>query len=68
MIKCKACGKEDYVNGFCECSDCARLYGHNTTKLRGMITRLRRALHDAIERPMGVVPDSAEEFYGREKV
>lgn len=25
--------------------------------------KLKRALHDAIRRPMGVIPDSAREFY-----
>lgn len=29
--------------------------------------RLRTALHDAINRPMGVVPDSAVEFYEQDK-
>lgn len=31
--------------------------------LRSENERLRTALHDAIRRPMGVVPDSAVEFY-----
>ena len=29
--------------------------------------RLRIALHDAINRPMGVVPDSAVEFYEQDR-
>ncbi len=29
----------------------------------GKVVRLLTALHDAINRPMGVVPDSAVEFY-----
>lgn len=29
--------------------------------------RIRIALHDAINRPMGVVPDSAVEFYDQDK-
>ena len=37
------------------------------TRLSAENTRLRTALHDAINRPMGVVPDSAEEFYGAPK-
>ena len=32
-------------------------------RLEAENARLRTALHDAINRPMGVVPDSAVEFY-----
>ncbi len=32
------------------------------------INRLLTALHDAISRPMGVVPDSAMEFYDAKRV
>ena len=33
-----------------------------------MIDRLTTALHDAIARPMGVVPDSALEFYSETRM
>jgi len=32
-------------------------------ELHDEIRKLKKALHDAIRRPMGVVPESAEEFY-----
>ena len=36
-------------------------------RLREENARLRTAIHDAINRPMGVVPDSAVEFYNIKK-
>jgi hypothetical protein len=33
---------------------------------RQKTTRLLTALHDAIRRPMGVIPQSADEFYSAE--
>jgi hypothetical protein len=45
----------------------ARAFYEETVRQRDSawreIVRLRTALHDAIARPMGVVPDSALEFY-----
>ena len=32
-----------------------------------MVRQLTIALHDAIRRPMGVIPESAVDFYDREK-
>jgi hypothetical protein len=36
-------------------------------RLRAENDRLKTALHDAINRPMGVVPESAEPFYEAER-
>lgn len=45
----------------CQCRTCI-----NRTPLSERERRLLIALHDAIRRPMGVVPDSAVEFYSQE--
>ena len=42
-------------------------YGETISQLMQENARLRTALHDAINRPMGVVPDSAVEFYDQDK-
>ena len=36
------------------------------TKLECKCDKLTRALHDAINKPMGVVPNSAMEFYDQD--
>lgn len=36
--------------------------------LKAKNARLMQALHDAINRPMGVVPESTEEFYDYRRV
>jgi hypothetical protein len=63
MMRCRICKKEGYVDGRAECPSCAQLDNFEADELRGMIARLKIALKDAINRPMGVVPESAEEFY-----
>lgn len=62
MLKCRICGREAYVDGRCECARCRRTYYMDDVLLRRENIKLRIALHDAINRPMGVVPESAEEF------
>ena len=62
MIRCIICGKESYVDGNTECSECARLRGYDDIELRRLVVRLRTALHDAINLPMGRVPVSAEDL------
>lgn len=48
-----------------------RTYRENLNKLIGVlqleISELTTALHDAIRRPMGVVPDSALKFYDQKE-
>ena len=51
MKPCDICGSTDH-HGF----------DHDKT-INEKIERLLEALHDAIDRPKGVVPDSAIEFY-----
>ena len=45
-----------------------RVLNAENSKLRADNLRLIAALHDAINRPMGVVPESAEEFYDHRRV
>jgi len=40
MIRCVICGKEDYVDGNAECSQCARLRGHDDLTLKRRIVEL----------------------------
>ena len=48
-----------------------RTYRENLNKLIGVlqleISELTTALHDAIRRPMGVIPDSALKFYDQKE-
>ena len=62
MINCNVCGKKAYIDGNAECPSCARLRGYDGIELKRMVVRLRTALHDAINLPMGRVPVSAEDL------
>jgi hypothetical protein len=43
-------------------------YGCKAQKLEQELVEMREALHDAIRRPMGVVPASAERWIDQEKL
>jgi len=43
MLRCAICGKESYVDGNAECSECARLRGYDNIELRRIVAKL----HDA---------------------
>jgi len=62
MLNCNVCGKKSYLDGNAEYSSCARLRGYDDIELRRSVVRLRTALHDAINLPMGRVPVSAEDL------
>lgn len=66
---CTQCETLSFLNIQCRKLAEERLERKNaeTNALAAQNARLRKALHDAIAAPMGVVPDSAVRFYEPEK-
>ena len=62
MMNCNVCGKKAYIDGNAECPSCARLRGYDDIELKRLIVRLRTALLDAINLPMGHEPVTAEDL------
>ena len=62
MLNCNVCGKKSYLDGNADCHECARLRGYDDIELMRLVVRLRTALHDAINLPMGRVPTSTEDL------
>lgn len=66
MIVCKK-HKRSPVQIYHQCIGCElEAYDREVGKLNEKVDALRVALHDAIRRPMGVIPTSAEPFYDHE--
>lgn len=74
LLACPFCGskKDVEINSFnAQCNNCGASAGEfcinnqarQAWNRRSPDERLVKALHDAISRPMGVVPASAEQFY-----
>jgi hypothetical protein len=61
-MECVICGDPADIDGHPLCRKCVDA-PNEVEHLKAKIHRLKVALDDAISRPMGVVPDSAIEFY-----
>ena len=46
MLNCNVCGKETYVDGNAECSECARLRGYDDIEVRRLVVALRDVMID----------------------
>jgi hypothetical protein len=64
MSTCGTCSRKGRCQDYVMYDEyCQAWVADEATTLRSKNERLLEALHDAIDRPKGVVPDSAIEFY-----